>query len=207
MPRTVTGASLDWSKTARRFERKRINSPNDLVVKSNGDIYFTDPPFGLPRAYDDPRKELPFQGVYRYSRDGKLTLLTKHIKAPNGIAFSPNEKKLYISNADPMNGLWLAFDVKADGTIENRSILFDATALMKAKPGGPDGMKVDRQGNIFAAGPGGVYIFTPNGRHLGTIDLDSPSGNVAWGEDGSTLFITSNTNVFRAKLTTKGAGF
>jgi gluconolactonase len=190
-----------------RFEGKRINSPNDLVVKSNGDIYFTDPPFGLPKSYRDPRKELPFQGVYRYSRNGKLTLLTKEIKAPNGIAFSPDERKLYISNADPLSAVWLSFDVKGDGTINNGSILFDATALTKSKPGGPDGMKIDVQGNIFAAGPGGVYVLAPDGRHLGTIDLNAPTGNVAWGEDGSTLFITSNSNVFRAKLTTNGAGF
>jgi gluconolactonase len=192
---------------ADRFEGKRINSPNDLVVKSNGDIYFTDPPFGLPHSYDDPRKELPFQGVYRYARDGKLTLLIKDIKAPNGIAFSPDEKRLYVSNADPTNAVWMAFDVRTDGTLANGNALFDATTFVKSKPGGPDGMKVDRAGNIFAAGPGGVYVLAPDGSHLGTIDLDAPTGNVAWGEDGSTLFIASNTNIFRVKLTTKGAGF
>jgi gluconolactonase len=189
-----------------RFEGRRINSPNDLIVKSNGDVYFTDPPFGLPRSYDDPHKELPFQGVYRYSPDGKLTLLTKQITAPNGIAFSPDEKKLYISNADRMNAVWMVFDVKSDRSIDNGRILFDATPLAKSKRGGPDGMKIDRQGNIFAAGPGGVYVLAPDGRHLGTIDLDSPAGNVAWGEDGSTLFIASNANIFRMKLTTQGSG-
>lgn len=190
-----------------RFDGKRLNSPNDLVVKSNGDIYFTDPPFGLPKSYGDPRKELPFQGVYRFSRDGSLTLLTKNIKAPNGIAFSPDEKRLYVSNADLMNAVWMVFDVKPDGTIDNGRVLFAAGALTKSKPGGPDGMKVDREGNLFAAGPGGVYVLAPDGRHLGTIDLDAPTGNVAWGEEGSTLFIASNTNIFRVKLTTKGAGF
>ena len=192
---------------ADRFEGRRLNSPNDLVVKSNGDIYFTDPPFGLPQSYDDPHKELPFQGVYRYGRDGKLTLLIKDIKAPNGIAFSPDEKRLYVSNADPMNALWMVFDLKANGTIESGRVLFAAGAFTKSKPGGPDGMKVDQKGNIFAAGPGGVYVLTPDGQHLGTLDLDAPTGNVAWGEDGSTLFIASNTNIFRVKLTTKGAGF
>jgi gluconolactonase len=190
-----------------RFEGKRINSPNDLVFRSNGDLYFTDPPFGLPKSYDDPRKETPFQGVYKYSKDGKLALLTKDIKAPNGIAFSPDEKKLYISNADPMNAVWMVYDVKPDGGIENGKVLFNATAWTKSKRGVPDGMKVDREGNIFAAGPGGIHVISPEGKHLGSIETGVPTGNVAWGEDGSSLFITSNSNVFRLKLTTKGAGF
>ncbi len=190
-----------------RYEGKRINSPNDVVFKSNGDLYFTDPPFGLPKSYDDPRKETPFQGVYKFSKDGKLTLLTKDIKAPNGIAFSPDEKKLYISNADSLNAVWMVFEVKADGTIENGKVLFNATTWAKTKPGVPDGMKVDREGNIFAAGPGGIHVISPDGKHLGSIETGVPTGNLAWGEDGSSLFITSNTNVYRLKLTTKGAGF
>jgi gluconolactonase len=190
-----------------RFQGKRINSPNDVVFKSNGDLYFTDPPFGLPKSFADPRKETPFQGVYKYSQDGKLALLTRDIKAPNGIAFSPDEKKLYISNADPANAAWMAFDVKPDGTIANGRMLFNATAWTKTKPGVPDGMKVDREGNIFGAGPGGIIVISPDGKHLGSIETGVPTGNLAWGEDGSSLFITSNTNVFRLKLTTKGAGF
>lgn len=190
-----------------RYEGKRINSPNDVVFKSNGDLYFTDPPFGLPKSYDDPRKETPFQGVYKYAKDGKLTLLTKEIKAPNGIAFSPDEKKLHISNADPLNALWLVYDVKADGTIENGKVLFNGTAWARSKPGVPDGMKVDREGNIFAAGPGGIHVISPDGKHLGSIETGVPTGNLAWGEDGAALFITSNTNVYRLKLTTKGAGW
>ena len=190
-----------------RYQGKRINSPNDVVFSSNGDLYFTDPPFGLPKSYDDPRKETPFQGVYKYSKSGELTLLTKDIKAPNGIAFAPDEKKLYVSNADPANAVWLVFDVKADGTIDNGRVLFNATAWTKNKPGVPDGMKVDREGNIFGAGPGGIHVISPDGKHLGSIETGVPTGNVAWGEDGSSLFITSNTNVYRLKLTTKGAGF
>ena len=190
-----------------RYEGKRINSPNDVVFKSNGDLYFTDPPFGLPKSYDDPLKETPFQGVYKFSKDGKLTLLTKDLKAPNGIAFSPDEKRLYISNADPSNAVWLVFDVNPDGTIANGKVLFNGTAWAKSKPGLPDGMKVDREGNIFGAGPGGIHVISPNGKHLGSIETGVPTGNLAWGEDGSSLFITSNTNVYRLKLTTKGAGF
>jgi gluconolactonase len=190
-----------------RFEGKRINSPNDLVLKSNGDLYFTDPPFGLPKSYDDPRKELPFQGVYKYSTEGKLALLTKDIRAPNGIAFSPDESKLYISNADPTNAVWMVYELKRDGSLENGRVFYDGTAWAKKKAGVPDGMKVDRNGNIFAAGPGGIHVISPDGKHLGSIETGAATGNVAWGEDGSTLFITSNTNVFRLRLTTRGAGF
>ena len=190
-----------------RYQNKRINSPNDLVFKSNGDLYFTDPPFGLPKSFDDPRKETPFQGVYKYSRDGKLTLLTKDIKAPNGIAFSPDEKKLYISNADPANAVWMVYDVNTDGTIANGKVFFDATGWTNIKPGVPDGIKVDQQGNIFGAGPGGIHVLSATGKHLGSIETGAPTGNLAWGENGSTLFITSNTNVFRLQLTTTGAGF
>jgi gluconolactonase len=192
---------------ADRYQGKRLNSPNDVVFKSNGDLYFTDPPFGLPRSFDDPRKELPFQGVYRYSKDGKLTLLTKDIKAPNGITFSPDEKKLYVSNADPANAVWMVYDIMADGSIANVKVLFNATARTKNKKGAPDGMKVDREGNLFAAGPGGIYVIAPDGAHLGTIETGIPTGNVAWGEDGSSLFVTSSTNVYRLRLTTKGASF
>jgi gluconolactonase len=190
-----------------RYEAKRINSPNDVVFKSNGDLYFTDPPFGLPKSFDDPRKELPFQGVYKFSKDGKLTLLTKDIKAPNGIAFSPDEKKLYISNADPSNAVWMVYDVKPDGTIANGKTLFNATPWTKNKPGVPDGMKIDKHGNLFAAGPGGIHVIAPDGAHLGSIETGVPTGNLAWGEDGSSLFVTSNRNVYRLRLTTKGAGF
>ena len=190
-----------------RYEGKRINSPNDVVFKSNGDLYFTDPPFGLPKSFDDPGKEVPFQGVYKFSKDGKLTLLTKDIKAPNGIAISPDEKKLYVSNADTNNAVWMVFDVKADGMIENGKVLFNATVWTKSKPGVPDGIKIDRDGNIFGAGPGGIHVIAPDGNHLGSIETGVPTGNLAWGEDGSTLFITSNHNVYRLKLTTRGARF
>lgn len=207
--RRIARLEKDGKKTTLvdRFEKKRINSPNDVVFKSNGDLYFTDPPFGLPKSFDDPRKEVPFQGVYRYSNDGKLTLLTKDLKAPNGIAFSPDEKKLYVSNADATNAIWLVYDVTADGNIANGKILFNATAWTKTKPGVPDGMKIDKNGNLFAAGPGGIHVIAPDGTHLGSIEIGVPTGNLAWGEDGSTLFITSNHNVYRIKLTTKGVGF
>jgi gluconolactonase len=165
------------------------------------------PPFGLPKSFDDPHKELPFQGVYKFSKGGKLTLLTKDIKAPNGIAFSPDEKKLYISNADTGNAVWMLCDVNPDGIIANGKTLFNATAWTINRPGVPDGMKIDKNGNLFAVGPGSIHVIAPDGTHLGSIEAGGPTGNLAWGEDGSSLFITSNRTVYRLKLGTKGARF
>ncbi len=182
---------------------KRLNSPNDLVFKSNGDLYFTDPPFGLPKSYDDPQRELDFSGVYRVEKDGKVILLTRELNAPNGIAFSPDEKILYVT--DSLRGFWMAFDVREDGTIANGRVLYALTEAQKDKPGGADGMKVDTRGNIFGAAPGGLYIFTPDGKQIGIIDLGTATGNCAWGEDGSVLFITSSQIVYRIKLNTKGS--
>lgn len=187
-----------------KYEGKRLNSPNDLIYKTNGDLYFTDPPYGLPKTFDDPQKELPFQGVYRLSRDGKLTLLTTEVKAPNGIAFSPDEKKLYVS--DSARAAWFVFDVKKDGTLAPGKILFDGAEVSKGRMGAPDGLKVDAFGNIFTAAPGGLFILAPDGKLLGRFDLGTPTGNCAWGEDGSTLFITSNTRVYRIRLRTRGVG-
>jgi gluconolactonase len=191
-----------------RFEGKRLNSPNDLAYKSNGDLYFTDPPYGLPKGMEDPARELDFCGVYRLSKDGKLTLLTKEITRPNGIAFSPDEKKLYVASSDPEKAIWMVYDVKPDGTLAPGKIFFDATAWAKEKrPGLPDGLKVDKDGNLFATGPGGVHVFAPDGALLGTIDTGVPTANCAWGNDGSTLYITANHELLRIKLNTKGVGF
>ena len=206
--RRISRVEEDGRKTTLvdRYEGKRLNSPNDLVFASNGDLYFTDPPFGLPKAFDDPQKELDFSGVYRLSR-GTLTVLTKEIKAPNGIALSPNEKTLYVSNADPNRAVWLAFDLKGDGTVSSSRVFFDATAWTKTKKGVPDGMKVDKDGNLFAAGPGGIHIFTPDGRHIGSIERGGLTSNAAWGDDGSTLYVTADKAIYRIRLNTKGAGF
>jgi gluconolactonase len=189
------------------YNGKRINSPNDVVFNSNGDLYFTDPPFGLPGTFSDSDKELPFQGVYRWSKSGELTLLTKEIKAPNGIAFSPHEETLYLTDASAERPAWLAYDVYDDGTIGNGRVLYDAKPFTQMLPGGPDGLKVDRHGNIFSAGPGGIYVFAPDATLLGRIELGVPTGNCAFGDDGSTLYITANTAIYRIRLTTKGVGF
>jgi gluconolactonase len=189
-----------------RYQGRRINSPNDLVFRSNGELYFTDPPFGLPGTFEDPAKELPFQGVYRLRRDGTLDLLTRELTAPNGIAFSPDERTLYVSNADRRRLVWLAFPVQADGTLGPSRVLYDGTSSMAGRPGVADGMKVDARGNIFGAGPGGVYVIHPDGTLLGWFDFGGNVGNVAWGEDGATLFIAANATVYRVRLTSRGAG-
>ena len=205
--RRIARLEKDGTKTtlADRYDGKRLNSPNDLTFKSNGDLYFTDPAYGLPKTFDDPQRELPFCGVYRLSKDGKVTLLTKDLKAPNGIAFSPDEKRLSVTDSAQM--IWMVYDVKADGTLGEGRVFFDAKPWTKTRKGAPDGLKVDTQGNIFSSGPGGIYIFAPDGTHLGTIETGVPTANCAWGDDGSTLYITANTAIYRIKLATKGAGF
>jgi gluconolactonase len=203
--RRVARLEKDGRKTtlAGRFEGKRLNSPNDLVFKSNGDLYFTDPPYGLPKLNNDPAKEIPFNGVYRLAKDGTLTLLTKEMTFPNGLAFSPDEKTLYVANSDPQRAIWMAYDVKPDGTLANGRVFFDATAMRKGRKGLPDGMKVDCRGNVFATGPGGVLIFSPDGKHLGTLNTGEATANCAWGDDGSTLYITADMFLCRVKTTTR----
>ena len=191
---------------ADRYDGHRINSPNDLVFKSDGSVYFTDPPFGLPKVFDDPDKA-PVQGVYRVAKDGTVTLLIDNIKAPNGIAFSPDERILYVSDVDPRRAAWLAYDVKPDGTVTNGRVFFDATRWRQDPFFGPDGLKVDRRGNLFGARPGGVSVIASDGTLLGTIETGQPTSNVAWGEDGKTLFITGGRSVYRLRVTTEGTSF
>ena len=192
---------------AEYYKNRRFNSPNDLVYRRNGDLYFTDPPYGLEKRNEDPLKELVFNGVYRLSRSGQLDLLTRDLTFPNGLAFSPDEKTLYVAVSDPAKPVVMAYDVKPDGTIANGRVFFDVSPLTKDRPGLPDGMKVDGKGNVFTTGPGGVLILSPKGKHLGTILTGQPTANCAWGDDGSMLYITSNTNLLRVKTVTKGLEF
>jgi gluconolactonase len=205
--RRVARLENDRTKTtlADRYEGKRFNSPNDLCYKSNGDLYFTDPPYGLLGDNHDVGKELSFQGVYRLSKSGQLTLLTDKLTFPNGLAFSPDEKILYVAVSDPKLPYIWAFDVQSDGTIANGRKFFDATKFVaQGLKGLPDGMKVDVRGNLFATGPGGVLIISPEGKHLGTISTGEPTANCAWGEDGSMLYITCNHWLARIQTRTRG---
>jgi gluconolactonase len=188
------------------YQGKRLNSPNDLCYKSNGDLYFTDPPYGLP-SQEDPSRELDFCGVYRLSKDGKVTLLTRDLNRPNGLAFSPDEKTLYVAQSDPVKAIWMSYPVKSDGTLGQGRLFYDSTNLVNKLPGLPDGMKVDRYGNLFATGPGGVHIMGPDGKHLGRIETGERTANCAWGDDGSTLYICADMYICRIKTRTKGAGW
>ena len=191
------------------YKGKRLNSPNDVVIKSNGDIYFTDPPYGLPKRWDDPQRELDHCGVYRYSKaDGSLTLLTDTMTRPNGLAFSPDEKTLYVAQSDPKAAIWNAFPVNKDGTIGKGVVFHDATALVGTMKGLPDGLKVDKQGNLWATGPGGVHIFSPQGKPLGRIDPGEANANCAWGgPDGSILYLPADMYLARIQTNTSGAHF
>ncbi len=206
--RRIARLEVSGSKTtlADRYQGKRLNSPNDMAFHSNGDLYFTDPPFGLPKAFDDPSKELDFQGVYRLSPDGELTLLIQDIRAPNGIAFSPDEKTLYVTDVDPGRPAWLAYEVRQDATVGTGRLFYDATPWKKPNYGGPDGLKVDREGNLFGARPGGINVFAPDATLLGSIEIGGPTSNCAWGEDGSVLYITADRAVYRMALRRKGTG-
>ena len=195
-----------FTTLADRFEGKRFNSPNDLVQHSSGAVYFTDPAYGLEQQWEDPARELPFAGVYRIDPGGRVTLLTRDMTRPNGLAFSPDERRLYVAQSDPAAALWRVFDVAADGTIDKGRLLFDATAMTKTRSGLPDGLKLDERGNLFATGPGGVLVLTPEGRHLGTIATGQATSNCAFGDDGRTLYITADMYLMRIRLKTKGSG-
>jgi len=180
-----------------RFEGKRLNSPNDMAFKSDGALYFTDPPYGLTKQDDDPKKEIAFNGIYRL-QSGKLTLLNKEMTRPNGIAFSPDERWLYVANSDAARKAWMKFPVHEDGTLGPGRVFADVTS--EQSEGLPDGLKVDANGNVWATGPGGVWIFNADGKHLGTIKPTEVPANCAFAEDGAVLWMTARTSVYRIRL-------
>ena len=184
-----------------KFEGKKLNSPNDLVYRTDGTLYFTDPPYGLPKADDDPMKELKFNGVFKLA-NGKLTAVIRDLSRPNGIALSPDEKTLYIANSDDQHKVWMRYDVAANGTVGKGKLFADVTA--EKEDGNPDGMKVDSLGNVYGSGPGGVWVFSPDGKHLGTIKPPETPANCAWGDDGKSLYITARTGLYRIKLAVAG---
>jgi gluconolactonase len=197
------------------YQGKQLNSPNDLVYRSDGSLYFTDPPYGLRTQKDsDPEKQLQVNGVYRIphaleQRAGaaparaELQQLVSDLTRPNGIAFSPDEKYLYVNNSEPKK-IWMRYRVQPDGTLTEAKLLYDATA--DKRPGSPDGMKLDQQGNIYSTGPGGVWIFSPEGKPLATIVMPEKAANVAWGgPDRRTLYITASSSLYRVRLKIEGA--
>jgi gluconolactonase len=184
-----------------KFQGKRFNSPNDLVYRSDGSLYFTDPPYGLVKQDEDPAKELPYNGVFRYA-GGKLQVLVKDMTRPNGIAVSPDQKTLYVANSDEKKKVWMRYDVAENGSLSNGRVFFDVTAM--TEDGLPDGMKVDAQGNLYCSGPGGVWVFSPEGKHLGTIKPPETPANVGWGDDGKSLYMTARTGLYRIKLAASG---
>ncbi len=189
---------------ATNFEGLRLNSPNDVVLRSNGDTYFTDPPYGLAKGLDDPRRELTFQGVFRVSRRGRVTLLARDLTWPNGLAFSPDEKRLYVAVSDPERAHYMAYDVDEAGLLANGRVLFDATPRVAGRLGLPDGLKVDVRGNLWATGPGGVLVITPEGHHLGTIDPGVATANCAWGGNGTVLYLTAHRYLCRIQTRSRG---
>jgi gluconolactonase len=203
----LTAPEPKFITLADKYDDKRFNSPNDLAIHSSGVIYFTDPPYGMVKQFDDPNREMKYLGVFRRDLDGKVTLLTDQLSAPNGIAFSPDEKILYVAQSDPNAPIWMAFDVQDDGNITNGRVLMDGTELLKKSKGLPDGLKVDKQGNLFATGPGGVLVMTPEGKHLGTISTGELISNCGFGNDGQTLYMTSDMYLCRIRLSTTGVGF
>ena len=205
--RRVYRLEADGTKTTicDRYEGKRFNSPNDLIIRSNGDIYFTDPPYGLK---DKDAREMDWHGVYRVKPDGAVTLLTKEMTRPNGIGLSPDGRTLYVAQSDRGNAIFKSWPIREDGTLGDGKVLLDVMEFVKkGDPGMPDGMAVDQQGNIWGTGPGGVMIISPKGKLLGRIMMGKPTANCAFGEDGSTLFMTSSNFICKVKTKVKGLNF
>lgn len=193
---------------ARYYQKRRFNSPNDLVYHSNGDLYFTDPPYGLEKNNADPAKELNFNGVYRLTPKGQVDLLISDLSFPNGIALSPDESTLYVAISDPKRPVIMAYSLTGEGKTWNGRVFFDASSLMQGRKGLPDGLKVDKRGNLWATGPGGVLVISDEGKHLGTINTGEATANCAFGgSDGSMLYITADMFLCRVQTLTQGLGF
>ena len=201
---SVMDAPLDapaptFISLADNYQGKKLNSPNDAVFNSKGDLFLTDPPYGLPQEGDDSTKEIAFQGVFK-ATNGTLTLITDTLTRPNGIALFPGERKLIVANSDPAKAVWYTFDLLENDSVANAKIFYDATENTKTEKGLPDGLKVDKQGNVFASGPGGIWIFNKDGKLLGKIKIPEATANCAFSPDEKTLYITADMYVLRVKL-------
>lgn len=196
------------SVLASAFRGRRFNSPNDLVRRSDGTVFFTDPPYGLKGLNESPIKELAFNGVFRIAPDGAVRLVDDALTFPNGVGLSPDERTLYVANSDPQRPIWMAYALDAGGEVLERRVFADASDLMNPRsPGLPDGMAVDAAGRLFLTAPGGVLIVAPDGRRLGRIRTGAAVANCAFGDDGRTLYMTSDHLLARVRLRTRGAGF
>ncbi len=190
----------DFTTVAGTYMGKKFNSPNDAVYNSKGELFFTDPPYGLEKQMNDPKKEIPFQGVYKVKTNGEVVLLTDSITRPNGIAFLPGEKQLIVANSDPAKPNWYIYDIGDDGSLQNGKIFYSAAGYDRSLKGLPDGFKVDKNGNVFASGPGGIYFFNSTGKLLGKLKLPEASSNCALSPDEKTLYITNDMYVLRLKM-------
>lgn len=201
---SIMDAPLDkpqakYIKLASGYNGKKFDSPNDLAFMKNGDIYFTDPFYGLERGVTDPLKEAPYQGVYRISK-GKVTLLTTEITNPNGIGIFPGEKKIVIANSNPANPVWYTYDLDKNGLFKNKKIFFTAKTEAKGFIGSPDGLKIDKQGNVWATGPEGVWVINKDGKLLGRIVISDLASNLSFSADEKTIYVTNNSKVLKIKL-------
>ena len=202
MTSSLDAPTLQFETLAARFEGKRLNSPNDGVYHSDGSLYFTDPPYGMKDGFEDARKELPFQGVFRLSAEAELSLLDDSVPAPNGIALSRDERTLYLASSDQKRPTWFRYDVLADGSLDNRRVLHDASYLVgkEGEQGLPDGMVMHSSGNLFATGPGGVWIFSPDGDVLGKIRTGKQTANCTLSADERTLYMTAHDTLMSIEL-------
>ena len=204
---TVMGKDGKIKVLANECNGKKLNSPNDLAIRKNGDIFFTDPIYGLPKRASDPMREIDFCGVYRLQKDGTVTLQYKGMSRPNGIGFSPDHNTLYVANSDGRDPVWRAFPVGKEGNLGAPRAFFDSSKDDRVPRSGGDGLKVDAKGNVFATGAGGVLILSPEGKLLGRLVTGESIANVGWGNDGTVLYLTSDMYLCRIKTKTKGAGF
>src|SRR5688572_514955 len=198
MDAPLTEPKPNFVTLADKYQGKRFNSPNDAVYDSAGNLYFTDPPYGLPHISE---QEVDAYSVYRLSVTGELSVITDKLYRPNGIGFSPDEKTLYVANSDPKNAVWMAYSLNPDGTVASERVFYDSTPMVTAEnPGVPDGLKVDKAGNLYGSGPGGVWIFSPEGEKLGHIRTAQATANVGFNEDQSVLYLTSHMYLLRVVL-------
>jgi gluconolactonase len=199
MDAPVDRPAVKFTPLANTYIGKKFNSPNDVIVNSKGEYFFTDPPYGLEKYMKDPKKEMPYQGVFKIKTNGEVVLLTDSIARPNGIVLMPGEKTILISNSDGAKPNWYAYDLSGD-SLTNPRIFYSALGSDKKLKGGPDGMKVDSKGNLFASGPGGIWVFNPQGKLVGKISVPEAASNCSLSGDEKTLYITNDMNVLRLKM-------